>query len=123
MNPFVVLLLMSCAPGVDSVPMTESMPSSNFGESGRSERNSGSRPRLFGRFHGFFGRRSRGSDQDSPQSSPASQNGVVEPESVGGTIAIPGPMVPSSIASGPVSPSIIRPESSPQSFPALQNGV
>jgi hypothetical protein len=110
MNTFVVLLLMSCAPGVDSVPTAESMSSSNSGKSGRSERSSGSRPRLFGRMQGFFSRRSRGSDQSSPQSFPASQNGVAEVGPVNGTVPTPGPMVPPSISSGPITPSIIRPE-------------
>src|SRR5262249_53997174 len=122
MNTFVVLLMMTGTPGVDSMPITGSVPSANFVESGESERKSASRPRFFGRIQGFFSRRSRASDRSSPPSSP-SQNGVVEMGPVNDTIAIPGPMVLPSIASGQVSPSIIRPESSPQSFPAPPNGV
>ena len=107
MNTFVVLLMTTCAPGVDSVPMAESMPSSNSGWSGR---NPESRPRLFGRIQGFFSRRSRGSDQSSPQSFPASPNGVAGAGPVNGTIATPGPMIPPSVSSRQVSPSIFRPE-------------
>jgi hypothetical protein len=110
MSTFVLLLMTSCVPGLDPVPVADAAPSYN--EGGFSGRNSGSRPKFFGRIRGFFSRRSRG----GTPSSPTNKGATTDPAAVTST---PAP-VSDAVLPGAVSPPIIRPApvtSSPTAAP------
>ena len=117
MNTFVVLLMTTCAPGLDPMPAAESVPSAASGQTSLSGRNPDSRPRLFGRIRGFFTRRPRASAQSSANSSPAPQTGAAAPGTVSGPVLATAPMLPASVSSVPVHP---VPTPSPAGMAPLQ---
>jgi hypothetical protein len=99
MSTFVLLLMTSCVPGLYPVPVADAAPSYN--EGGFSGRNSGSRPKFFGRIRGFFSRRSRGGSQSPPANKEAAATGAVN--------STPTPVpVSDGVLPGAVSSPIIR---------------
>ena len=125
MNTFVLLLMTTCVPSLDPVPVADSTPS--YGQDGSAGRNSGGRHRFFGRIRGLFTHRSRGNNSSNPTNpKEAPATGVVTstpPALPASGEVVPTQAIPTIIRPAPTtfSPGVAPPQRMPVGTPLPQS--
>lgn len=127
MNTLAFLLLTTCTPAADPMPMIDSRLSAvpsygNYGSSEITNPTQESRPRFFPRLRGLFSRKPQGMDNRITESSSAYPYQMTTNPTMGNTIISSTPMPLPSTAANPIisTPIQSRPTSTPSSSSGLQ---